>query len=181
MNDNGGSTRRDMLKKSAVAGAVAWTAPTVVSSKAFAAGSLSTNLCRQGVKPRSITYRWDYTGAQAYQWSVCTADGGAGVPGNRNAGFSGSIPGGPPTATVSATRILGAGQNGGALSVSTSTLSFGQTFTVSGTLDPNTRITLTWSIAGADPYTMTYHLSCSDPLCFGDQHGAFTVVSYTVG
>jgi len=161
------TSRRDLLKKSAVAGAVVWAAPTVTATPAFAAGSLSTNLCPGSIT--SITYRWDYTGAASTTWSVCENPGG--LPNNGNAAISGQAPLSGPV-TVSAYSFNNNKQF--PLTPSPSTINVGDSFTLSGKLAPNTRVTL------SNGYYMQYHLSCSDALCFGDKHGAFTVVSYSV-
>ena len=57
MNSQAGSTRREVLKKGAVAGAIVWTAPILSSSPAFAA----TGAC-SGSKPCTDFYFMQSTG-----------------------------------------------------------------------------------------------------------------------
>jgi len=66
-------SRRDLLKKSAVAGAIVWTAPVLMSSPAFAA----TGKC-SGSKPCVNFYYVKYNGST--EDCVSTADG-SGCPG----------------------------------------------------------------------------------------------------
>lgn len=175
----GGTTRRDMLKKTAVAGAIVWTVPTLTASPAFAAGSLSTNLCDQGKTPNSITYQWN---ARGTTFSVCT-ETGPGQPTNPNVEAEGDSTGWTH-AIVTAHRLTG--PNTTALPVAPSFIAFGGQFTITGALAPNSRVTLTRANADETAFvpaatqTMTYHFSCSQPLCFNDQHGPLKVVSYTV-
>lgn len=179
--DSGGTTRRDMLKKTAVAGAIVWSVPTLTASPAFAAGSLSTNLCPGEVT--SVTYKWN---ARETTFSVCT-ESGPGQPTNGSVGATGDSTGWTH-ALITADRLTGSGSVHSALPVNGSTsgalVAFNGQFTTTGSLPPNTRFTLKQADAAGNllggEQTMTYHFSCSQPLCFGDKHGPLEVVSYTV-
>lgn len=70
-----GVSRRDILKKGAVAGGVVWATPLVLSTPAYAAGSLADDLCPS--KSSTITqlsFRW-MAGADCSVWEPCITPG----------------------------------------------------------------------------------------------------------
>lgn len=172
----GALRRRDLLKKGAVAGGIVWAAPVIMSSPAFAAGTVGSDLCfcpngdRSGVRVATITFQWT-PGVCGPDTDRCVGPDGA----MNNASCSGSSAG---WASATVTSISGKGKltsNG----VTGSPVAPGGQFTLSGITPPEVNITLTQT-GGSAKQLISVHTSCSQPICFGDRYGSLTVVSYTV-
>jgi hypothetical protein len=158
-------SRRKALKRVAVAGAVAWTAPMIVSSTAHAAGSLADDACLEG-RPNSLTY--GYFGSP-WTWDVCNNPATGPMDDLRGANFIGN---GLPCLHVTVA-------TSGSGVIFDEDVNVGESFALSPlTQNPN----VVWVISacgGTDPFNnMIVHVSCSQSLCVGDVHGFFQVTGF---
>lgn len=194
------TSRRDLLKKAAVAGAVGWTVPMIVTRPAFAQGSIGTDKCEciaaNGSVTRSggvsqLTYRYNPGACNSPLSSgrcVSLATGQVGALGctGTSVGFA--------TVKIRAFRSTGGFSStcpidgaersisvGGAAAVTGGVLvNSGQQFIISGPLNPNTTVVVYNKDTNAEIQRVCYHFSCSQPLCVNDKHGPFTVIDYIV-
>lgn len=183
------NSRRDLIKKAAVVGGVAWAAPMISSSRAFAQGSLSTNLCKTGCSVPSVTYR--FNGGSPTNFALCAPSTGGNAARGAGDTYGPFTPGTAPTVTWTAWKFTSNLNNNcgtnfgapiGASLAGTGSVLPGQSFTINTSAGgANIKVLLEWTESGvAKKSFICYHLSCSQPLCFNDTHGPFTLMSYTV-
>ena len=168
MDDQAGISRRKALGRVAAVGAAAWTAPMILSSTAYAAGSLADNVCADVGRPQSLTYT--YTGGCAV-WDGCNLPGDDAMEDKRTpTTLLGCNPG--DIQLVVSRQSTGTIYNG--------TVSVGDQFTLSPLKpgQPDVVFDLTSVTTGATAQ-MTVHTSCSQALCVGDKHGYFVVSGYS--
>ena len=161
-------SRRKALTRMAAAGAVAWSAPMIVSSTAHAAGSLRDNVCADIGRPTTLTYQ--FVGG-TFDWDICI-DPNTGPMQDLRSPTSG-IGANPPCVDVnwSGPNATGTAQG----------LTVGSTFTITGLKpgNPNVVFIITPCNQPSPSASMTVHTSCSQALCVGDKHGYFVVTGYT--
>lgn len=174
-----GMSRRQLLRRSAAAGVAVWAVPTIMSTTAYAAGTLGSNIC-----PRKDNMRYQYYTASGWTWDVCEDpnEDPSTMPDGRN--------GNPQPFNPANVVVVREGQNN---IVGTFTnLTPGSEFTIQGvgnqnpnlrfyigpndgsTTDPTT-LTASGLLSSNLPYALV-HVSCSQPLCIPDIHGYFRLL-----
>lgn len=200
-NGNEGLTRRQMIRRTAAAGAVAWTAPVLLSSTVHADGSPVVLVCppggsaATGDKPNTMTYEWNNG---VWAWTTCTV-GGVQADGR-------DIPGTPPPdcGVVDPLYIKAYGEPLSPAIPATSAVDGGN-FTLTNLQggnssgQPNNNLSIYFVCMSTSPFTLavlnnkteaeliatglfrrvTVHISCSQSLCLNDVHGAFTLKAVT--
>jgi hypothetical protein len=168
------TSRRDVLKKAAVAGAVAWTAPVVMSSRAFA-GAIYVGPGEGCCDPvtgkgtvNKVTYT--YSAAAPNAGNACNFGPGSAVTYNTLKNTSGV----PLTGTLKSVVVTSGGSVGSIVYNGPNDIA---EFVITKSSN-DVVISLTDSNNNVQGFTV--HLSCSTPLCIGDRHASLIVKALDV-
>lgn len=179
-----GLSRRKAIGRVAAAGAAAWVAPTLISSPARAAGTLGSNVCADIGRPNFLTYQ--YVGG--WVWSICV-DPKTGPMADTRVPVPYTWPGWVPLRVVmikpaggALTQVFTVPLNGtfvvGPMNTGNPNLQFYFGPADNGNLDPAPNGTPRANLSNWTP-RMVVHVSCSQALCVGDQHGPLLVTAYS--
>lgn len=163
-------TRRQMLGRTAAAGAVVWSAPLILSSTAHAAGTLGGNVCGEDGNERPDWVKFRYVPNQ-WIWDACVDPSlnPDQLPDTRSTPPAEGASG-PASVTI---RFTGAGVDCVATCVPANA-----EVVVSDTGSGQPDMTVEFFNCGDDPAVAvpiasisSIHMSCSQPLCVGDTYG----------